>query len=159
MLLTINREIFDRVKAFIAERGHINMLYWAENQSSIPVESVNEIRRMPLLDDCQTTACIGGLTCYLATSKEIARATETYDLSDNEVREPSLISAALLIGGAEDKYELENACLSLFSLPHWPMEEQNAYNVSQTDVERNQVILRRMDDWAAEIEALQSAER
>jgi hypothetical protein len=30
MSLTINREIFDRVKAVIAETGRINMHSWAE---------------------------------------------------------------------------------------------------------------------------------
>jgi len=88
----------------------------------------------------------------------MARAAEIYDLSDNEVQEPSLLGAALLLDGAEDKYELENACLALFSLLHWPLEEQSAYDPSQSDAERNQVVLRRMDDWAAEIEARQSAE-
>jgi hypothetical protein len=158
MSFTINREIFDRVKAVIAERGRINMLYWAEIQDSGTAESVDEIREMMLPDDCQTTACIGGLACFLATSEEIAHATEIYDLSDNEAQEPSLLGATLLIDGAEDKYELENACLKLFSLMHWPVEEQTAYSASQTDAERNQVVVRRMDNWAAEIEASQSAE-
>ena len=31
------------------------------------------------------------------------------------------------------------------------------HDASQTDAERNEVVLRRMDDWAAEIEASQSA--
>lgn len=158
MSLTINREIFDRVKTVIAERGRINMLYWAETQDSVAVESVAEIRGLPLLEDCRTTACIGGLVCYLANSEEIARATSIYDLSDNEVQEPSILSAALLLDGAEDKYELENLCLPLFSLLHWPLEEQSDYSASQSDAERNQIVLRRMDDWAAEIEARQSAE-
>ncbi len=158
MPLTINLEIFERVKTVIAERGRIDMLYWAETRDSAPAESVEEIRRLALLSDCRTTACIGGLTCYLATSEEIARAAETYDLSDNEVQEPSLISAALLIDGAEDKYELENACLPLFSLLYWPIDEQIAYNAGRTDTERNQIILRRMDNWAIEIEARQSIE-
>src|SRR5262245_40927680 len=122
------------------------------------VESEDEIRELSLLDNCRTTACIGSLVCYLAISGEIARATEIYDLSDNEVQEPSLLGAALLLDGAEDKYELENACLALISLLHWPLEEQSAYDASQSDAERNQVVLRRMDDWAAEIEARQSAE-
>ena len=134
------------------------MLYWARSQGSVIIESVEEIRRSHLLDDCRTTSCIGGLICYLATSEEIVRAAEIYDLSANEVQEPSLLGAALLLGGAEDKYELENACLPLFSLLHWPPEEQSAYGASQTDAERNQVVLRRMDNWAAEIEARQSAE-
>jgi hypothetical protein len=34
MSLTVNREIFERVKKVIAERGRINMLYWAESQDS-----------------------------------------------------------------------------------------------------------------------------
>src|SRR5262249_42263039 len=88
----------------------------------------------------------------------MARAAEIYDLSDNEIQEPSLLGAALLIYGAEDKYELENACLPLFSILHWPLEEQNAYNISQTDKERCQVVLRRMDEWAAEIESRPSAD-
>jgi hypothetical protein len=158
MPITINREIFDRMKRAIAEAGRINMLSWAEVRDSALVESVDEIRGLSLLDDCRTTACIGGLICFLATSEEITRAAEIYDLSDNEVQEPSILSAALLLNGAEDKYELEIACLPLFSLMHWPMEEQNAYSASQTDMERNQVVLRRMDNWAAEIEARQSIE-
>src|SRR5262245_27079875 len=101
MSLSINRKIFGRVKAAIAETGRINMLSWAEVRDSTIAESVDEIRELPLLDDCQTTACIGGLVCHLATSEEIARAAEIHDLTDNEVREPSLLGAALLIYGAE----------------------------------------------------------
>ena len=158
MSLSINRKIFDRVKTAIAETGRINMLSWAESRDSLTAESVDEIRELPLLGDCRTTACVGGLVCHLATSLEIVRAAEIYDLSAEEVQEPSLLGAALLLDGAEDKYELENACLPLFTLLHWPPEEQSAYGASQTDAERNQVVLRRMDDWAAEIEARQSAE-
>lgn len=158
MSLSINRKIFDRVKTAIAETGRIHMLSWAESQDFVTAESVDEIRELPLLGDCRTTACIGGLTCYLATSEEIARATEIYDLSADEIQEPSLLGAALLLDGAEDKYELENACLPLFSLLRWPIEEQSAYSDSQTDTEKRQVALRRMDNWAAEIEARQSAE-
>lgn len=159
MSLTINREIFDRVKTVIAEQGRINMLHWAETHDSAAVESVIEIREMPLLDDCRTTACIGGLVCYLATPEEIACAAKIYELSDNEVQEPSTLSAALLLDGAEDKYELENACLPLFSLLHWPIDEQIAYKATQTETERNHVVLRRMINWAAEIEASHSTER
>jgi hypothetical protein len=158
MSLTVNREIFDRVKATIAETGRINMLSWAEVQGSAMAESVDEIRGLSLLDHCRATACIGGLICYLATSEEIARAAEIYDLSDNDAQEPSLLGAALLIDGAEDKYELENVCLPLFSLTHWSLEEQNAYITSQTDAERNRVVLRRMNKWAAEIETTPSIE-
>jgi hypothetical protein len=158
MPLTVNREIFDRVKATIAETGRINMLSWAEVRDSGMAESVDEIRGLSLLDDCRTMFCIGGLICYLATSEEIARAAEIYELSSNEVQEPSILSAALLLDGAEDKYELESACLPLFSLMHWPMKEQSTYSASQTDAETNQIVLRGMDDWAAEIEARQSAE-
>jgi hypothetical protein len=158
MSLSINRKIFDRVKAAIAETGRINMLSWAESRESMTAESVAEIRELPLLSACQTTACIGGLVCHLATSQEIASAAETYDLSNNEVQEPSLLGAALLLDGADDKYELENACLPLFSLLNWPPEEQYAYDASRTDAERNQIVLRRMDDWAAEIESRPSAE-
>jgi hypothetical protein len=159
MPLAINREIFDQVRTVISERGRINMFSWAEIRGSAMVDSVEEIRGLSLLGDCQTTACIGGLICYIATSEEIARAAETYDLSDNEIQEPSILAAALLIDGAEDKYELENACLQLFSLMHWPSEEQIAYSASQTDTERNQVVLRRMNNWATEIMARQSIER
>jgi hypothetical protein len=158
MSLTINREIFDRVKAVIAEAGRINMLSWAEVQDSAMAESVDEIRGLSLLDDCRTTSCIGGLICYLATSEDITRAAEIYELSDNEVQEPSILSAALLLDGAEDKYELENACLPLFSLTHWPLAEQNAYSDSQTVAEKNRVVVWRMDNWAAEIEARRSNE-
>jgi hypothetical protein len=153
MSLSINRKIFDRVKNVIAESGHINMLSWAEGRDSTPVESVNEIRELPLLGNCWTTACIGGLVCYLATSQEIASVAEIYGLSDEDLHEPFTLSAALLINGAEDKYELESACLPLFSLTHWPPEEQIAYEASQTGAERTQVVLERMDDWAAEIES------
>jgi hypothetical protein len=158
MSFTINREIFDRVKTAIAETGRINMLSWAEVQDSAMAESVDEIRGLSLLDNCRTTSCIGGLICYLATSEEITRAAEIYELSDNEVQEPSILSAALLLDGAEDKYELENACLPLFSLTHWPLAEQNAYSDSQTNAEKNRVVVWRMDNWAAEIEARQSIE-
>ncbi len=158
MSLSINRKILDRVKTAIAETGRINMLSWAESQDSVTAESVDEIRELSLLVDCRTTACVGGLVCHLATSQEIARAAEIYDLSDHEVQEPSLLGAALLLDGAEDKYELESACLPLFSLLHWPPEEQNAYGSSQTEAERNQVVLGRMDNWAAEIESRPSAE-
>ncbi|MBO0859664.1 MAG: hypothetical protein J2P21_14480 [Chloracidobacterium sp.] len=158
MPLSINRKLFDRVKTAIAEAGHINMLSWAEGRDSVTAESVDEIRGLPLLGDCRTTACIGGLACYLATSEEMARAAETYDLSGNEVQEPSILGAALLLDGAEDKYELESTCLPLFSLLHWPLEEQFDYSDSRIDTERNQVVIRRMDDWAAEIESRQSTE-
>src|SRR5215510_9871531 len=85
---TINRKIFDRVKTAILETGRINMLSWAEIRDSTMLESVDEIRELSLLDDCRTTACIGGLICNLATSEEIARAAKIYDLSDNEAQEP-----------------------------------------------------------------------
>ena len=147
MSLTINREIFDRVKAVIAETGRINMLSWAEDRGSVMAESVDEIRELSPPGDCRTTFCIGGLICYLATSEQIARAATIYDLSGDEVQEPSILSAALLLDGAEDKYELESACLPLFSLTHWPAEEQNSYSASQTDAVRNHVVLRRIDDW------------
>jgi hypothetical protein len=158
MSRTINREIFERVKAAIAETGRLNMLSWAEVRGSAVAESVDEIRGLSLLDDCRTTSCIGGLICYLATSEEIARVAEMYDLSSNEVQEPSLLGAALLLNGAEDKYELESVCLPLYSLLHWPLEEQIAYGASQTDTERNLVVLQRMDNWATEIEARRSIE-
>ena len=158
MSLSINRKIFDRVKTAITGEGRVNMLSWAESRDSVTAESVDEIRELPLLGDCQTTACIGGLVCYLVTSQEIAIVAEIYGLSNEDLHEPFTLSAALLINGAEDKYELESACLPLFSLTHWPLEEQIAYGASQTDAERNQIVLRRMDKWAAEIEALQSAE-
>src|SRR5215831_8836245 len=147
MSLSINRKIFDRVKTAITGEGRINMLSWAESRDSLTAESVDEIRELPLLGDCRTTACVGGFVCHLATSLEIVRAAEIYDLSAEEVQEPSLLGAALLLDGAEDKYELENACLPLFTLLHWPPEEQSAYGASQTDAERNQVVLRRMGDW------------
>jgi len=125
------------------------MLSWAEVRDSKLVDLVDEIRGLSLLDDCRTIACIGGLICYPATSEEIVRAAEIYDLSSNEVQEPSLLGAELLLDGAEDKYESENACLPLFSLLHWPPEEQSDYGVSQTDKERNQVVLWLMENWAA----------
>jgi len=92
------------------------------------------------------------------TSQEIARAAEIYGLSDHDLHDPFTLRAALLLNGAEDKCELESACLPLFSLTHWPFEEQSSYDASQTDGERNQVVLRRMDNWAAEIESRPSAE-
>jgi hypothetical protein len=156
--IKINRGIFDRVKTAIEEAGRLNMLSWAEGRDSTPVESVNEIRELPLLGDCRTTACIGGLICYLATSDELASAAEVYGLSDYDAHEPFTLSAALLLNGAEGKYELESACLPLFSLAHWPDEERSAYDASQTDGERNQIVLWRMDDWAAEIESRPSGE-
>src|SRR5215510_12001286 len=109
MSLTIYREIFDRIKAVIADTGRINMLSWAEVRGSMMAESVDEIREMSPPGDCRTTFCIGGLICYLATSEQIARTAAIYDLSCDEVQEPSILSAALLLDGAEDKYELESA--------------------------------------------------
>jgi len=41
MSLTVNLEIFDRVKAVIAETGRINMLYWAEVRGSVMGISAN----------------------------------------------------------------------------------------------------------------------
>ena len=82
---------------------------------------------------------------------------EIRELPFYDAHEPFTLSAALLIDGAEGKYELESARLPLFSLTHWPLEEQVTYDASRPDAERNQVVLRRMDDWAAEIEARQSA--
>ena len=158
MSLSINRKIFDRVKTAIAEAGRINMLSWAEVRDFVTAESVDEIRELPLLGDSRTTACVGGLVCHIVTSQEIARAVEIYDLSDHDLHDPFTLSAALLLNGAEDKYELESTSLPLFSLLHWPPEEQCAYDASRTDAERNQVVLRRMDDWAAEIESRPSAE-
>jgi hypothetical protein len=52
------------------------MLSWVEGQDSAPDESVNKIRELPLLGDCRTTAGIGGLICYLATSQKIASRTD-----------------------------------------------------------------------------------
>jgi hypothetical protein len=63
-----------------------------------------------------------------------------------------------LLDSAEGKYDLENACLPLFSLMHLPSEKHNAYGANRTDAERNQVVLWRMEDWATEIEARQSNE-
>jgi hypothetical protein len=134
------------------------MLSWAEVRGSVMAESVDEIRELSSPGDCRTTFCIGGLIYYLATSEQIARAAAIYELSGDEVQEPSILSTALLLDGAEDKHELEGACLPLLSLMHWPAEEQNAYNASQTDAEINQIVLQHMDNWAAEIEARQSAE-
>ena len=90
------------------------MLSWAEGRDSTPLKSVTEIRELPLLDECRTTACIGGLVCYLATSQEIASSAEIYNLSDNELNEPYTLSAALLIIGAEDKYELGERLFAAF---------------------------------------------
>ena len=99
MPLTINREILGRVKAVIAQTGRVNikMLCWTEVRGSTAADSVDEIRELSLLGDCQTAACVGGLVCYLATPEEITFAAGIYDLSDNEVQEPSLLGAALLI--------------------------------------------------------------
>jgi hypothetical protein len=93
MSLYTNRKIFDRVKTAIAETGRINMLSWAEGRDSVTTESVEEIRELPLPGHCRTTACIGGLVCHLATSQEIARTAEIYELSDSEVQEPPLLGA------------------------------------------------------------------
>jgi len=43
-------------------------------------------------------------------------------------------------------------------LAHWPLEEQNACSSSQTDRERNKMVLRRMNNWTAEIEVCQLIE-
>ncbi len=109
MSFTINREIFDRVKTAIAETGRINMLSWAEVQDSAMAESVDEIRGLSLPDNCRTTSCIGGLICYLATSEEITRAAEIYELSDNEVQEPSILSNAICATFRDNEIELRAA--------------------------------------------------
>jgi molecular chaperone HtpG len=49
MLFTINREIFERVRAVIAETGRINMLSWAEVRDSA-VESRGVIENSPHLE-------------------------------------------------------------------------------------------------------------
>jgi len=71
MSLTVNREIFDRVKAVIAETGRINMLSWAEDRGSGMAESVGEIRGLSPPGDCRTTFCIGGSIRYLTTTKRV----------------------------------------------------------------------------------------
>ncbi len=91
MSLSIIRRIFDRVKTAIAEAGRINMLSWAESRDSVTAESVSEIRGLPLMGDCRTTACIGGLVCHLATSHgAVARRRR------GQVRIGERLSAALL---------------------------------------------------------------
>lgn len=54
-------------------------------------------------------------TSHLEESEEIAHVAEINDLSAGEVQDPSFLGAVLLIDRAEDKDELENACLPLFS--------------------------------------------
>src|SRR5262245_60072596 len=87
MPLTINREILGRVKAVITQTGraNISMLCWAEVRGSTTADSVDEIRKLSLLGDCQTAACVGGLVCYLATPEEITYAAGINDPSDNEI--------------------------------------------------------------------------
>src|SRR5262249_61017576 len=97
MPLTIKREIFDRVKTAITESGRINMISWAEIHGAVIAESVDEIRRLSLLDDCRTTACVGGLICYLATWGEISRAAEIYSLSGNDGQGRCILEAVFLI--------------------------------------------------------------
>lgn len=90
MPLKVNREMFERVKAFIAQNWRINMLSWAKPRQQNDRIGLRN-RMLQLLDDCQTTACIAGLTCFLATSEKIDRAAEIYDLSDNDIQEPSIL--------------------------------------------------------------------
>ncbi len=47
------------------------MIFWAEVHGSVMTESVDEIRGLSLLDNCQIRACIGGLTCYLASQHSV----------------------------------------------------------------------------------------
>jgi hypothetical protein len=115
------------VKTAIAETGHINMLSWAESRASGAAESVDAIRERSLLSDCQTTTCIGGLACYLATSDEIARVAEIYGLPTDEIQDPELIGATLLLDGIEDKYEWRDAEGNWFCShgnEHWEFDDE-----------------------------------
>lgn len=135
MSLTINRKIFDQVATVIAGSGRAKILYWAQTEYSTTAESIDDIRRLPLLTNCRITIYIDGLAFYLAVPAEIVRATKIYDLPENEVQEPSLLGTTLLLDSAEDKYELGKSPLSFFSLMDWPLGDQNAYEAAQTNTD------------------------
>jgi len=134
------------------------MSYWGRTPDYKAIYTLDDVKGLPLLEDCRTTACIGGWTCHLATEDEITGAVSSYNLSDDDLNEPAILSAALLVRGAGDVTELKKASSSLFYVKNWPHKERGTYCESQTAVERKQVVLRRMESWAKEIEARQSGE-
>ena len=156
MTLRVNREIFDRVKAAILQTGRVDIYWWAMVEGGREVKPVHKITSLRLLEDCRTVACVGGWTCAVATEEEIARAVRIYALSDLETNEPFTLAAVLLLDGggdAVDVRELEKACYSLFSLEEWPELERAAYCDCRTGAERAEVVVRRMEMWAAETES------
>jgi hypothetical protein len=155
MTLRVNREIFERVKAAILQTRRIDIYWWTRIEGGREVKPVSGIRSLRLLEDCRTVACIGGWTCALATEEEIARAARAYGLSDLDANEPFTLAAALLLHGGEDVVDvkgLEKASYPLFSLEEWPDLEQAAYCDSRADIERAEIVVRRMEQWAREIE-------
>ena len=152
MKLTVNHELVNRIRNALARPVCINMQRWAEEDHDV-VDLVTEIRKLRLFKDCGTTACLGGLACYLATDNEIAGVVEQYDLYGVQADEPEIIAAGLLLSGHDDIDGLIDACESLFHLMHWPSEERVAYHNSETPAERVQIVLQRLNGWVAEIEA------
>ena len=153
MPLRVNRKLFDRVKAAIAETRRVDTRHWAKVEGCEAITSVSKIRTLPLSSDCGTVACIGGWTCFLATEEEIASAITEYGLSDLDADEPFTLAAALLLSGASDIYKLEKACSPLF-FGEWPAVEDSA----SADQENMQAVFRSMDYWMIEIEASRSVE-
>jgi len=157
MPLRINRKLFDRVKDAIAETMRVDTRHWAKIEGCEAITSVTEIRALLLSSDCGTVACIGGWTCFLATEEEIASAIKAYGLSGLDVNEPFTLAAALLLGGADDIYALEKACSPLF-FGDCPAVEDAASADCRPEKERVQAALRRMNDWAMEIETRRAGE-
>jgi len=147
----VNRILFDRVKAAITETRRVDTRYWAKVEGCQAITSVTEIRALPLSNGCGTVACIGGWACFLATEEEIASAFEAYGLSVLDANEPFTLAAALLLSGADSIDAVERACSPLF-FGDWPAVEDFASDICQPDEEGTQAVLRRMDDWAIEIE-------
>ena len=152
MNLTVNHELVNRIKNALTRPVCINMRRWAEDDYDA-VDFVTEIRKLRLFENCGTTACIGGLACYLATDDEIAGVVGKYDLDGFKADHPEYIAAGLLLDGHDSIDVLCGVCDSLFHLMHWPPKEYEAYNNSKTSTERVRVVLRRLNNWVAEVEA------
>jgi hypothetical protein len=153
MSISVNRNLFDRVKRIIAVTGRVNMKYWAGVQDASPATFVGEIRELPLLQHRRSFACVAAWACFLATGEEVARAIRAYRLVGGVIDDPFTMAAVLLLSGAKDVESAKAACRSLFLLVHWPECELEAYRNSRTDEERRESVLRRMDNWIAEIKA------
>jgi hypothetical protein len=149
----INNSLFARLKAFIAQTGRVNMRYWGGVLEETPATFVGEIRMLNLFNRARTFACIAGSLCFLATGEELMRATRRYRLTGGAIDDPEVVAAALLIGGSNDVKLAVATCQSFFRLTHWPEEERAAYCNCETDAERKEIVLRRLERWTAGIDS------